>query len=62
MTPSKATAERVIAAIKSNPYETKRWLCDRLRITSGQFQAATPYIKAECERVNLEWFMKVAAP
>lgn len=59
MKSSREIANRAVAHIKANPCSTKKEICRRLNITTDQFQAATPYIKSECERVGTQWFIKV---
>lgn len=58
---SRVHAILAIKHIKRIPYSTTREICEALSITPAQFQAATPYIKSECERVKLEWYMKDGA-
>jgi hypothetical protein len=55
---SKDIATSVINYIKRNPSVTKKEVCHVLRITPDQFQAATPYIKTQCERIKTEWYVK----
>lgn len=58
MKSSKDIANLVIAHIKANPAATKKQICYVCSITPDQFQAATPYIKSECERIKTEWYEK----
>lgn len=58
MKSSREIANLAIAHIKANPSATKKQVCHKERITADQFQAATPYIKSECERVGTKWFVK----
>lgn len=59
MTHSKDTVALIIAEITASDGLRTKQICHALGITTDQFQAATPYIKSECERVKLEWFAKV---
>lgn len=59
MKSSREIANRAVAHIKANPGARKTQICAALGISGDQFQAATPYIKSECERVGTQWFIKV---
>ena len=58
MTPSKATAERVIAAIQAADGIRTKAICINLDITIDQFNGAKPYITTVCEKIKFEWRTK----
>jgi hypothetical protein len=58
MTSSKNTAILIIAEIQAADGVRTKQICHALGITVDQFRAATPYIKADCELIKLNWRMK----
>lgn len=58
---STEVAQRVIECIKTQPGSKKVEICEAVKVSVDQFQAAMPYITRACVRIRLKWHVKEQA-